>query len=137
MNKPFELSASGLIDFEVLKPELVAAALKEPEAEAIVTDPLSIDFGRTKGSKQAVGERMLAGSTIDWLLAIEPALRPKRLCERYPHVANRLAGAWTNEPASIQSLQQLEDDARWGSTGYPAQVQTELQRLLQALRSPG
>ena len=134
MNKPFELSASGLIDFEVLEPAQVARELDKPEAdEGPVSDPLSVIFGRSKDSKQPAGERMVAGTTIDWLLSFQPELRPKVLCERFPHIANRLASHWANKAASVQSLQQMVDDSRWGTPGYAGQVQTELARLL-ALR---
>ncbi len=134
MNKPFEFSASGLIDFEVLEPAQVARELGKTETdEGPVSDPLSVIFGRSKDSKQPAGERMVAGATIDWLLGFQPELRPKVLCERFPHIANRLASHWADKAASVQSLQQMADDSRWGTPGYAGQVQTELARLL-ALR---
>ena len=135
MNKPFEFSASGLIEFEVLEPAQVARDLDKPEAgEGPVSDPLSVIFGRSKGSKQPAGERMVAGTTIDWLLGFQPELRPKLLCERFPHVANRLASHWADKAASVQGLQQLVDDPRWGTAGYAGQVQAELSRLLALLK---
>ena len=134
MNKPFEFSASGSIEFEVLEPAQVARDLDKPEAEeGPVSDPLSVIFGRSKDSKQPASERMVAGTTIDWLLRFQPELRPKVLCERFAHVANRLAAEWADKAASVQSLQQLVDDPRWGTPGFAGQVQTELTRLL-ALR---
>ena len=135
MNKPFEFSASGLIEFEVLEPAQVARDLDKLEAgEGPVSDPLSVIFGRSKDSKQPAGERMVAGTTIDWLLGFQPGLRPKVLCERFPHVANRLANEWSDRAASAKSLQQLADDPRWGTPGYAGQVKTELSRLLTLLR---
>lgn len=122
------------MEFEVLEPAQVARDLNKPEAEeGPVSDPLSVIFGRSKDSKQPAGERMVAGTTIDWLLGFQPELRPKVLCERFPHVANRLAGDWADKAASVQSLKQLVDDPRWGTPGFAGQVQTELTRLL-ALR---
>ncbi len=98
--------------------------------DAIVTDPLSINFDRRKDNTPTSAESLLAGTTIDWLIAFPVDARPKALCERFPHVANRLAAGWSDAVRSAQSLQVLAGDARWGSPGFPAQVQGELQRML-------
>ena len=82
---------------------------------------------------RAYRERMLAGTTIDWLIAFPTEARPKALCEKYPHVANRLAGEWRDTARVRGSLQALVDDARWGSAGFPALVQGELNKLLARL----
>ena len=135
-NKDFELSPSSYIEFEpVAPPAPVGAAMPTaaPVDDKIDADPLSINFGRDKESKPTAAERMLAGPTIDWLIAFPADARPKALCDRYPHVANRLASAWTDRAASVRSLEQLIGDARWGSAGFPAQVQNELQRVLASL----
>ena len=129
-NKAFEFRPSGSIDFEKLEPAVVAEQLKEPLDDGLDGDPLSINFGRLKEYKPTSIERMRAGTTIDWLVAFPAASRPKALCDRYPHVANRLAQDWFQPARSTQSLQLLIDDERWGSAGFPAQVQGELQRLL-------
>jgi hypothetical protein len=132
----FEFRSSGLVEFEAIEPEdLIEQAQEKSVDESVDTDPLSINFQRSKETKPTAAERMLAGSTIDWLLAFPVDARPKALCERYPHVANRLAQAWSNRKESAQSLQLLVDDGRWGSAGFPAQVQGELQRVLKSLGS--
>jgi len=128
-NQPFELGPSAFIEFDQVKPEAVAEQASKPVDNAMDGDPLSITFGRRKDSKPTAGERMLAGATIDWLIAFPLELRPKALCERFPHVANRIAAEWANAEQSRKSLMTLASDARWGSAGYPAQVQAELQRL--------
>jgi hypothetical protein len=130
-NQPFEFRPSGIIEFEQIAPEALIEKAKAPVDDAMDGDPLSINFGRRKDHKPAAAERMLAGSTIDWLVAFPIPARPKALCERYPHVANRLALNWQDKAGSARSLQTLIGDARWGSAGFPAQVQGELQRLLQ------
>lgn len=132
----FDFSPSGRIDFEYVEVELPkpkAAAAAEPVDETIDNDPLSINFGRQKDHKPAAAERMLAGTTIDWLVAFPSDARPKALCERYPHVANRLAQGWSHVARSMVAVKQLAEDARWGGVGYPALVQLELQRLLKQL----
>ena len=128
-NKDFEFRPSGSIEFEKGEPAAVAEQLKVPADDGLDGDPLSINFGRLKDHKASSTERMLAGVTIDWLVAFPVDSRPKALCERFPHVANRLASDWAHAARSALSLQVLADDERWGSAGFPAQVQSELRRL--------
>jgi hypothetical protein len=45
-------------------------------------------------------------------------------------VANRLASDWSHKPRSAINVQALATDTRWGSAGFPALVQGELQQLL-------
>ena len=131
-NETFEFRPSGSIDFEHLEPAAVAKQMesKVDADDPIDRDPLSINYGRDKGTKPSQAETMLAGTTIDWLIAFPADSRPKALCDRFPHVANRLAGNWAQKTHALQSVQQLADDPRWGTAGFPAQVQGELQRLL-------
>jgi hypothetical protein len=129
-NAPLEFRPSGTIDFEHVEIRAeVAAVAAAPVDDKIDNDPLSINFEREKIARPTAAERMLAGPTIDWLIAFPFESRPKALCERFPHVANRLAKGWADKAASAQSLQRLVDDKRWGTAGFPAQVLTELQRL--------
>lgn len=129
-NEPFEFRPSGLIEFEQVELEAVTKQVQAPADDAIDSDPLSINFGRRKDNKPSSVERMLAGATIDWLLAFPAESRPKALCDRFPHVANRLAKEWSCAASSARSLHLLADDPRWGSAGFPAQVQNELLRML-------
>ena len=115
----FEFRPSGSIEFEQLEPAAVAQQVKAPADDGLDADPLSVTFGRSKDDKPIAAERMLAGATIDWLIALPVESRPKALCERFPHVANRLARDWSHGARSRQSLQVLADDARWGSAGFP------------------
>ncbi|HEY0858357.1 MAG TPA: hypothetical protein VGE16_14935 [Albitalea sp.] len=132
-DKPFEFRPSGLIEFEIAEPEPVAKQAPAAVDDTLDHDPLSINFQRDRDSKPTAAERMLAGGTIDWLIAFPADARPKALCERYPHVANRLAKDWADRAQSVRSLQTLVDDVRWGSAGFPAIVQGELRRMLQRL----
>lgn len=128
---------SGSIEFEAVD----VAALTKPAASAggagvddgIERDALSINFGRRKDHKPAPAERMLAGEAIDWFVALGADRRPKALSQNFPHVANRLAAQWAQPSQARGSLQILADDKRWGQPGFPAQVQLELRRLLEAL----
>ncbi len=130
-NNTLEFRPSGSIEFEQVQvasvPQTKPAA---PADDGIDRDALSINFGRLKDSKPTPAERMLAGFAIDWLVAFPADARPKALCERFPWVANRLAKGWPDAAGSTGSLQALIADARWGSSGFPAQVQAELQAVL-------
>jgi hypothetical protein len=129
--QPFEFRPSGSIEFEQIEPVAVAQQMKAPTDDGFDRDPFSVNFGRSKDDKPNAAERMLAGTTIDWLVALPVNTRPKALCERFPHVANRLARDWSDATRSQQSLRDLADDARWGSAGFPLQVQGELRRMLE------
>jgi hypothetical protein len=132
-NAPFEFRPSGLIEFEQVESESVVTQTHVSVGDSLDTDPLSINFDRRKDYKATSAERLLAGTTIDWLVAFPLESRPKVLCERFPHVANRLAKDWSDAARSVRSLRALAGDPRWGSAGFPAQVQRELQRMLQQL----
>ena len=134
-NHPPQFRPSGTIEFEQVVFEAPAAKpLAQAQAPAvdasIDADPLSVTFGRKKDDKPSAAERMLAGATIDWLVAFPNEARPKALCERFAHVANRQAKEWPDATRSAQNLNALIADTRWGSAGFPALVQGELRRLL-------
>ena len=135
-NNPLDFRPSGTIDFEAVEIPSATAATAAPAVpvdDKIDGDPLSINFGREKVHKPLSTERMLAGATIDWLISFPLDVRPKALCDKYPHVANRLAAGWADKTAARRSVQALVDDKRWGTAGFPALVQNELQRLLAQL----
>lgn len=129
-NNSLDFRPSGSIDFVPVAIPSVNAPAAAPVDDKIDQDPLSINFGREKLHKPLSTERMLAGTTIDWLIAFPLEARPKALCEKYPHVANRLAAQWRQKATLHASLQALVDDKRWGTAGFPALVQGELRKLL-------
>jgi hypothetical protein len=129
-NQPPEFRPSNILDFEQVEITAPAAAPAVAADDKIDRDPLSINFGRDKLHVAAATERMLAGASIDWLIAFPEQARPKALCDKFPHVANRLARGWQDRDASRASVEALAGDARWGTAAFPAQVQGELQRLL-------
>lgn len=132
-NPSLAFRPSGSIEFEQIAleaaPPVTTAAAAACADDGIDRDALSINFGRAKEHKPASTERMLAGYAIDWLIAFPADARPKALCERFPWVANRLATGWPDAAGSAASVQALLADARWGSAGFPVQVQAELKSL--------
>jgi len=132
-SQPFR--PSGSLEFEHIEVESLIRknrATGSTDDDKIDADPLSINFGRAKDHVAAPAEALLEGPTIDWLVSFPMGARPKALCERYPHVANRLARAWSDAESSMRLVRQLAADPRWGSVGHPALIQDELKRLLQA-----
>ena len=113
----------------------VAAAAAAPVDDKIDTDPLSINFEREKTAKPTAAERMLAGPTIDWLIAFPFESRPKALCERVS-----ACGQPPGQGLGRQGRLRRRACRRWSTTsagaraGFPAQVlRRELQRLLALL----
>jgi hypothetical protein len=133
---PLQFSPSGRLEFEhielesMMRKEEALMQGRPPTDDKTDRDLLSINFGHARDRVPGATERMLGGAAIDWMLAFPASARPKALCERFPHVANRLAAGWTDGALSTQALQQLVDDLRWGGVGFPAQVQGELRQLL-------
>lgn len=71
----------------------------------------------------------LTGTTRLWLRRLPPSRRPLRLCNLFPHVANRLAWCWSDSALAAAALDDLLHDRRGGRRGFPAGVVRELQRL--------
>ncbi|MCY7316385.1 MAG: hypothetical protein LH480_12375 [Rubrivivax sp.] len=71
----------------------------------------------------------LTGATRLWLRQLPPRRRPLGLCQRHPHVANRLAWCWRDDQLIHSVLQDLFEDRRGGRAGFSPVVVRELQRL--------
>lgn len=74
-------------------------------------------------------DRALSGRGIDWLMSLEPSVRPQKLTAQFPRITNALAEVW-HEPNECQAvLAKLLDDGRTGRSGFPPGVQNELLAL--------
>lgn len=74
-------------------------------------------------------DRAISGTTIDWVVALPPSLRPHQLCEAFPRVANELAHLWPDDVGCAAYLETLVAPRRRGRRGFPAPVLEELKRL--------
>ena len=74
-------------------------------------------------------DRALAGSTIDWLLKLPEGLRPNKLSEQLPRLANQIADAWPDRERCLACLDDLLSDRRGGRRGLPYDVRSEVQSL--------
>jgi hypothetical protein len=92
---------------------------------------LAPDYWEQRRRKPLPTDRALQGTTIDWLLELHVALRPRELCDRYPRAANALAAAWRGgEFAAV--LDDFLSDRRGRRRGFPPEVRVELERLRRA-----
>lgn len=81
-------------------------------------------------------DRALSGETIDWMLRLPAALRPHRLADSYPRLANQIAAAWGNRERCMRALSGLLHDSRGGRRGLPFEQRREVEALHQHLARP-
>ena len=80
-------------------------------------------------------DRALAGTTIDWLLRLPKDLRPQKLCEQLPRLANQIANAWCDPVQCVAAIDDLLIDRRGGRRGLPIALRQEVQALRDFLAS--
>jgi hypothetical protein len=78
-------------------------------------------------------DRALAGATIDWVLRLPEALRPRDLTDQMPRLANQIAAAWLDRPRCLGALNALLRDDRGGRRGLPYQIRIEVEALARHL----
>jgi hypothetical protein len=66
--------------------------------------PVDANDWLTKRRPRLLTDRALAGATIDWLLRLPEALRPKQLSEQLPRLANQIAEAWIDPKRCLAAL---------------------------------
>ena len=74
-------------------------------------------------------DRALSGQAIDWLLSLSPDLRPEKLGEQFPRIANGLAAAWHDPDERQAVFDKLLNGERKGRKGFPPEVHDELVAL--------
>lgn len=76
-------------------------------------------------------DRALTGPTLDWLLSLPEAVRPKHLCDQFPRVANTVALVWAQKERAVVMIDRLMHDDRGGTRkGFPEPVMYDLGVLL-------
>lgn len=74
-------------------------------------------------------DRALAGATMDWLTKLPPSVRPRKLSEELPRVANQMAAVWSDRAQCLAAIDDLLVDHRGGRRGLPLPLLLELQSL--------
>lgn len=75
-------------------------------------------------------DRALTGTTIAWLLRLPADVRPAKLSERMPRLANQIAEAWPDRSICLLALQDLMSDNRGGRKGLPYELREEVTHLV-------
>jgi hypothetical protein len=125
---PFDPKDTDSLPFEITDLASARAALDELPAGVGRLGPRAPDWSARR-RKLGPSDRALQGSTIDWMLALPPSLRPKELCERFPRVANGLAAVWHDPVRRHAMLADLLEDRRGKRAGFPPRVRAEIEAL--------
>ena len=123
----------GALEFEVTDFNEARLALEQPPEGLEVARTLRPGLWDSKRRPKLPTDRALVGRTLDWILALPEAARPKRLADGYPRIANGLAACWGDPAQASAFLEDLLVDRRGGRRGLPPEVQEELQSLQQLL----
>ena len=119
----------GSIDFQLTDLEDARRTLDLPSDGLVEAQRLAPDYWTLRRRSPMPTDRALAGDTMDWIMRLPADLRPAKLCERFPRVANAIAQAWANPDHCEGLLAGLLTDRRGKRRGFPPEVQLELDRL--------
>lgn len=130
MTPPKETHPSvDALEFELTDFATAREALDELPSGIGRSPTLTPGYWEQRRRKLLPRDRALAGPTIDWLLSLPPAQRPRALCERYPRLANAIAEVWALPDARAQLLNALLADERGGRRGFALEVRREIEAL--------
>ena len=96
---------------------------------AEVARPVDPADWATRRRPRTATDRALAGATMDWLMQLPADLRPNKLSEQLPRLANQIADAWPDLPRCNAVIDGLLADKRGGRQGLPLGMRNELLAL--------
>jgi hypothetical protein len=76
-------------------------------------------------------DRLVVGTTREWLARLPAHVRPRVLIERYPRLVNLIAETWRSAQDCQQTFDDLIDDRRGGRRGFSFEIEVELRALRQ------
>jgi hypothetical protein len=106
----------------------VVHASKAVSAHLPSSSPPESPQAAQRRQKTTTVNRLLS-STIDWLAALPPNVRPLALATKYPRLANRIAQEWREPSACRKDFDDLVYDKRGTRCGFPPDVYVELLAL--------
>lgn len=124
----------GSIDFELTDFEDARHVLDDLPPGVVEAKQLLAGSWEQQRRKLVATDRALTGQAMDWVMGLQPALRPHITCEQYPRVANAIASSWNDREYTVQVLDHMIKDYRGGRRGFPPPVQKELIALFAHLR---
>ena len=119
----------GGLEFELTDFDSARQALEELPPGVAEVKRLQPGYWEQRRRPAAPTDRALAGMTLDWMAKLPPMVRPARLAERYPRVANQLAQNWPSGMRCAATFDDLLVDHRGGRHGFPYDVEAELKGL--------
>jgi len=129
--KPAPL-ADGALEFELTDFSEARMALEELPEGLQAASSLRANRWESKRRPRLPTDRALVGRTLDWILALPAAARPKKLADSSPRIANAIAERWDEPMRASAYIDDLLTDRRGGRRGLPPEVKEELE-LLQKL----
>ena len=119
----------GSIDFQLTDLDEARRVLELPPDGLVEAQQLAPDYWTVRRRSQTPTDRALTGETMDWVVRLPAEVRPVKLCEKFPRVANAVAQAWPNPAHCDSLLAGMLTDRRGKRRGFPPEVQLELERL--------
>ncbi|MDE2371271.1 MAG: hypothetical protein KGN16_20040 [Burkholderiales bacterium] len=126
--------ALDTLEFEITDFSAARSALDELPPGVGTAHQLLTGYWERRRRGPLPSDRALVGTTIDWMLALPPTLRPRTLCETFPRIANALAEAWADPHRRRDLLDSLARDRRPNRAGLPPPVRSEVEALDAAYR---
>ena len=123
----------GALEFELTDFSEARLALEQPPEGLQAASLLRSGGWESKRRPKQPTDRALVGRTLDWIVALPEAARPKKLADANPRIANALAECWDDAVRANAYIDDLLTDRRGGRRGLPPEVKEELQLLQQLL----
>jgi hypothetical protein len=119
----------GSIDFELTDIEEARRILELPPEGLTAAQESAPDYWTLRRRAPLPSDRALTGPTMDWMMKLPAAVRPLKLSERFPRIANTIAQTWDNPEHCASLLAGLITDRRGRRRGFPVEVQREIEQL--------
>ena len=119
----------GAFEFELTDFDSARQALDELPPGIAEVQRLKPGYWEARRRPAEPTDRALSGVALDWLAKLPSTVRPARLAERFPRVANQIALNWASGMRCAETFDDLLVDHRGGRHGFPYDVEVELRGL--------
>jgi hypothetical protein len=126
--------AEGALQFELTDFSDARRALDEPPAGLEVARQLRPPNWDSKRRPPLPTDHAMGGHAVDWILSLPVEIRPLKVADAIPRIANELAEHWSDADRATAFVNDLLVERRGGRRGFAAEIKKELVVLLLALR---
>ena len=126
--------AEGALQFELTDFSDARRALDEPPAGLEVARQLRPPNWDSRRRPPLPTDHAMGGRAVDWILSLPTDIRPLKLADTVPRIANELAEHWPDADRAAAFLSDLLIDRRGGRRGFSAEIKKELGVLQHTLR---